>query len=490
MHLFGIRTQEARTSAAPGLMEHVEGTQSDEIPEYELSRLPAGERKWRELIALVSAAGDRAERHYLEMKSEIDPTNKTGGAKIAKFILGVANRDPDRAAKYFDGHGVLLLGVAEGAAPGLTVFEAKDMEAAVTPHLGDIAPRWDFQRISVSADRDVIAIIVDPPRMGDPIWVCCKEGLENLRDGDVYIRVDGATRKATAAEMKMLMARFAAAPVTAASLAITVSGKIARYTFENSPLDRFLERQAKRLKNKLPPERGSSAPYPETPASEHSSSFAYAWSNLPDLYAGGETRTRNDYLAEIADWEQSIRDAWPQYVEDLVAIAVPPIRFTLVSDTYLKSVEVDVYLDPIVRTATKPGRSQNLKLPSAPNVWGDGTTHLHGKRSDLFQRTVSSTVAMKPLSLNRINCRPSGSATLELHIRELRPGKPCIIDSDNFVLFVPADVDGPLTATWTATAADDHNEYSGTFEIPVTQRADVTNLLDRALERANLGDNS
>jgi hypothetical protein len=38
----------------------------------------------------ASELGDRAERHFLEMKSEIDPTSKEGGAKIAKFILGVA----------------------------------------------------------------------------------------------------------------------------------------------------------------------------------------------------------------------------------------------------------------------------------------------------------------------------------------------------------------------------------------------------------------
>ncbi|MFC5063661.1 hypothetical protein [Actinomycetospora atypica] len=39
--------------------------------------------------------GDEAETSYLEVKSEIDLTKPTGITKVAKFLLGAANRSPD-----------------------------------------------------------------------------------------------------------------------------------------------------------------------------------------------------------------------------------------------------------------------------------------------------------------------------------------------------------------------------------------------------------
>jgi hypothetical protein len=57
--------------------------------------------------------GWSAERHFIESKSDIDPTNKEGAAKVATFILGAANRDPERAKKYLEGHAVMILGVGE-----------------------------------------------------------------------------------------------------------------------------------------------------------------------------------------------------------------------------------------------------------------------------------------------------------------------------------------------------------------------------------------
>ena len=166
----------------------------DAVATPDLTRFPSGEREWSEFISRVAASEDLAERHFIELKSDIDPTNKEGAAKVAKFILGAANRDPERTKKYLDGHAVMILGVAEADVRRLERFEAKDFVGAVQQYVGEPGPRWDFQRIRVDDDRDVIVVTVDPPQAGDPIWPCCREGI-SLIDGRIYIRADGETRE-------------------------------------------------------------------------------------------------------------------------------------------------------------------------------------------------------------------------------------------------------------------------------------------------------
>jgi hypothetical protein len=70
-----------------------------------------GEMGWAALVAYAAASDDRIERYFLEVKSDVDLNTKAGRAKVAKFILGAANRDPGQVARRFGGHAVMLLGV-------------------------------------------------------------------------------------------------------------------------------------------------------------------------------------------------------------------------------------------------------------------------------------------------------------------------------------------------------------------------------------------
>ncbi|WP_139263562.1 hypothetical protein [Geodermatophilus africanus] len=97
--------------------------------EIDLSRVPRGELAARALVEAVAQADDRVERHCLEVKSSIDLKSKDGISKVAKFILGAANRMPDVAARYFGGHAVMVLGVAPGSTPGFEAVKALDIES-------------------------------------------------------------------------------------------------------------------------------------------------------------------------------------------------------------------------------------------------------------------------------------------------------------------------------------------------------------------------
>lgn len=79
----------------------------------DLSKLPSGDGRWAEFVRQVGKVDDREERYFLELKSAVDLNAEAGRAKVAKFILGAANRFPEQAARRFDGHALMVLGVSK-----------------------------------------------------------------------------------------------------------------------------------------------------------------------------------------------------------------------------------------------------------------------------------------------------------------------------------------------------------------------------------------
>jgi len=96
--------------------------------------IPLGERSLRSILEHVLAVGDEAETSYLEVKSAVDPTSKSGVAKIAKFLLGAANRRPKETALHFHGYAVLVIGAQKGSAEGVPRgVEAHELEDRLGP---------------------------------------------------------------------------------------------------------------------------------------------------------------------------------------------------------------------------------------------------------------------------------------------------------------------------------------------------------------------
>ena len=147
------------------------------MPEIDTGRAPKGELAARALVEQVMASDDRVERHYLEVKSTLDLHTKRDQAKLAKFILGAANRMPDLAAAAFEGHGVIVVGVSMGRMPGVPPIEASEIQKAVLPFIGADGPRYDLVRVPCEqTDNEVLVVIVDPPRWGQEPFVCRKSG--------------------------------------------------------------------------------------------------------------------------------------------------------------------------------------------------------------------------------------------------------------------------------------------------------------------------
>ncbi len=444
-----------------------------ESPDF--TRLPSGEREWSDFIHQAAAMGAAAERHFIELKSDVDPTGKEGAAKVAKFILGTAHRDPVRAANYLDGYAVMILGVAKDDVQGLPRFEAKDLVGAVQQYVGEPGPRWDFVRIRVDNDRDVIVITVEPPQGG--IWPCCREGV-GLKDGRIYVRADGETREANHDEMRALIQRSQAGATAAPpGLTVGLSGAVHRYANPEAVLDEYIAIERERLEEFAP------SPDDEAEASRLRES---ALGTVFTSTTRADHRSRADYVKEIDDWEAAMRTAWPKFVMHGAIAISDGAHIEACSQRYLGDVKIKIRLEGPVRALKKSFDSDDFDdsdLPEPPRPWGPETVEPYRADPDVFDHLVdnyplTANAVVSPLFSRYIDIDidNSDSVKLEVLAEELRPGDP-YVSSEALFLWVKPDHEGPITGTWTATAKARDEIHSGEIRIEVEEPTDLTEPL-------------
>lgn len=194
--------------------------------------IPLGERVWRSILDHVIAVGDEAEANYLEVKGSLDLTAAVGVVKVAKFLLGVANRLPRDAVRHFHGYAVLVIGARKGEAPGIPRgIEPHELEDRLRPYLGPQFPSFESGRITVDEDHEVLFVIAEPPQDGQTIFPCHKsyqgaKHVDNLDDGAVYVRGPSNTRPARSGEILALVERARGVGKAPISLDIEVFGSI------------------------------------------------------------------------------------------------------------------------------------------------------------------------------------------------------------------------------------------------------------------------
>ena len=102
------------------LNDHAPSGSSDpKIAALDTTVISLGERAQRSILDHVIAVGDEAETTYLEVKSSLDLGSKVGVAKVAKFLLGAANRRSHEAARHFQGYAIPIIGAQKGIASGV-----------------------------------------------------------------------------------------------------------------------------------------------------------------------------------------------------------------------------------------------------------------------------------------------------------------------------------------------------------------------------------
>lgn len=429
------------------------------MADIDLARLPSGELGWTAFVDHVASTDDRVERYFLEVKSDVDLTGRRGRAKVAKFILGAANRDPVEAARRLDGHAVMVLGVRQGAISGIPPFEAQDLARDVRKWVGADGPKWDFHRVPAADGQDVIVIDVDPPT-GD-VWTCRADG-DGLVDGGIYVRADGNTRHATGDEIRVMLQR-AANKQPDIDLDIEVLGEVAAVQVDEDILTAWVEQEADRLASQVD---GSRKPTPSG-----GSAFAIAAQGLTAFER--DRRSKKEYLEEVEEWRtRSLADPTAGVV-DLLARVAPAIEVRVSNGprTYLRAVRVEIEIGSDVRAVEWDGGEDTVTpnlFPAKPEEWGKSTVAAFSTYRGLSKAAVPVPVSQAdPHGV--IEIKQPTPCSLVMTLDDLRPEDIYTSVPNDVILlmFVDGEPAPEVSGRWRVTAADVHDVFTGEFTIPV-----------------------
>jgi hypothetical protein len=365
----------------------------------------------------------------------------------------------------------MVLGIASGATSGIEPVEALDIERGVRPYLSVNGPRWDLQRVPVDEGHEVLLIVVDPPKTGQPAFPCFKDG-PGLNNGQIIVRADGETRQATGEEVLLLQQRGRQEKPDV-DLAVAVESVALAYTCHPSVLEAHIERESARLEGAMT-------------APEYSNPFGLASSRaLAAMGQRKEHRTAQQYEEEIAGWATACRDSWAAALDEVAAAFTQPVVITITNreQVYLEDVQLQIHLDGPVR-GLEPKEKEDFDaeslLPSPPRSWGPWTEDFSLLTAGLLRNnTYVPPATYLPSSLT---FRNGGSVTVEVSVGDLRPRQAYRTDDDELVLVVDGGDLTELTGTWKMTARGHHAVFEGDLVIPVETR-DITTGMEHLLSR-------
>ena len=77
------------------------------------------------VTAILDAPAGEQETNWLEWKGRLDLTARATEAVVAKAVIGLANRDPEMAARAMEGCAYLVVGVEPGELTGVTPIDRR-----------------------------------------------------------------------------------------------------------------------------------------------------------------------------------------------------------------------------------------------------------------------------------------------------------------------------------------------------------------------------
>lgn len=461
------------------------------MSELDLSRAPRGVLAAQPLVLAVAGHGDLAERHYLELKSALDLSTKRDKEKIAKFILGAANRMPDVAAAAFEGCGVMIIGVTKGAVTGIPPVEMMEIAKVIQQYVGAAGPRWDIVWVPVEgSDNQVLVVVVDPPEFGQGPFPCRANGA-SLTSGRIYIRADGETREANAEELDLLLKRGSALPKPEVDFAVEILGDVsAVWIDDNRTVEQYLGMKSGQLLAALPTKELPSPTGFEGAGVSVTGLAAVYGSALQGLSAASsianamsipEERTEEEYREAIDRWQAHFRASWSTAKSKVAASQMTPVivRITNRTTTFFHDVELRLHLagEVFAFDFIDPEWADNfsdLELPRPPRAWGprQRTFDIPNYAHHMHMSPMPPRAYTPP----SVSFRNGGSVDLNLDVGELRPLGSYESEDKEFVLVVADKALPSIHGTWALTARDHNEVYKGEVDLPVAGERDFTTV--------------
>ncbi|GAA4549251.1 hypothetical protein [Pseudonocardia xishanensis] len=410
------------------------------------SIVPLGENALRAILEHVVELGDAAETGYLEVKSTIDLTQTSDLIKIAKFLLGTANRPVETASAHFQGHSVLILGAARGVAPGVSRdVEPHQIANRLSPYLGPSFPSYEFGRVPVGPDRDVLFVVGAPPQIGQGPFPCHKsfhgqKGQDSVTDGAIYVRAHSETRPARAGEVNSLVERALARRARPTLDLAFEAGPVHRVEGLDSIFSDLYDREEKEF-TEAGLTAGHRAERLATWRAERTMKMATGQRHLLGVALSGfriSVTSRGRFLSR------------------------PELRLTFHGCTAVDHLELDDF---------------NLESAIAPVIVHPGPVWTSGFAGHDF---VPANYPVEWTS-------DDDGVRVTLTPESLRPDVPWVTDADDFCV-VAADHSDDVRVSWTLTEEGSDTSSSGGFAIPVAPLKQGRDLFSAALQHLRGGD--
>jgi hypothetical protein len=462
-----------------------------------VTRRPVRISDWAALLDAVFRADANDEQTWLEWKSTLDLRSKEQMATIvAKAIIAMANRDPDRAATTVGGIGILLIGMEPGAVHSVAQVDNADLDKLVSPYVGADGPVWQPHWTQYD-DRQVLIIEVTPPRWGDPIHAFRKEfqptrdpaaqaagrgrTVQPITNGAIFVRKLAQSVPADHMEITRLANRRASgAQDQGIEVSVTIDSPypLSRYRWSEDEFARFLAAEAEDLMGPL--EAGRSRRSAHRPGTDFLAKVAAMGGVSPNVRAGltaahlaglvetiPEQRSEAEYEVSVRDHLDAIRAAWPEAMRAAAAYFVRPPTFILVNQSTRNYQEVLVRLhvagDADAREYESDTSGLDLwkLLPRGPRKWGPRRRELGS--IEVPRWYTQPIPAYGGSTAPSITVERGGSFTVNFLPVNLRPQQRHVL-ADDWSVLIPASRTEPVTATWTATATNaDGPPAEGTF---------------------------
>lgn len=183
----------------------------------DVSRALATHEERAALVGAVVDAQPEDELDWIEWKIAGDLSKGPTQGIIARHILGLANRLPERAALHAGGWGYLIMGAQPGSAPGITKVDPASLGQGVQSWLGTEGPAW-WPYYDEEQGISVLVVTVAPPEPGQRIFTLRKDltvttpggGSKGYPAGTIFVRHPGRTEIAGPGDIRALEDRYAA----------------------------------------------------------------------------------------------------------------------------------------------------------------------------------------------------------------------------------------------------------------------------------------
>jgi hypothetical protein len=357
------------------------------------------------------------------------------------------------------------------------VHDPATIHQTIQPMLASPAPGWDLSYHSYKG-KQVLVIIVDPPRAGDPIAVIGKSS-GKIEDGHVYVRRSGASERAKSADIRELSARLVHS--YAPGLDIEVSAVPADgveglpiHEWPTTWIDSWIDHERARL---LRPLEDYERPKRNLGAELLGFKGPSALDSLHKLSALGlgvtttpEDRTPQEYREAIEAHLDDCRDGLAGFEFEAALAVLPPLVWQVknLTEHNLSDVNVKIHVAGDVKAyeAIREARSIRSRVPSAPRMWGPQTKSQFNLGSMIRPSYPHPSIDMPSFRPPKPEITNGGSFEIDFPSVSLRPTASCELGD---AVVIPASVSESLTCEWSATATNISGLLEGSFEIPIRE---------------------